>query len=129
MHGPCFVVDNGDRIVDRVIAGLVQVLSRCQRIDRQVTLDMDDLLSRPPGLSAIGAPPQQDVNGTPVSPITFASLTIGQNRSLCGDDDARNAIKSVPVLACLKQIDLFDSGCRGTAHTDQEQRFQECFHY
>ena len=120
MHGPGFVIDDGDRIVDRVVSGLVQVLRGRQRIDRQITFDVDDLLSRPPRLSAVGAPPHQHVDRSPIATVTLARLTISQNRSLFGYHDAGNAIERVALFTRFKEIDLLDGGCGCTAQTEQE---------
>ncbi len=129
MDGAGFVIDDGDGIVDRVVAGLVQILSSRQRIDRQIAFDVDDLLSRPPRLAAVGAPPHQHVDRSPVATVTLARLTISQNRSLFGDHDAGNAIERVALFARFKEIGLFDGGCGCTAQTEQKQRLKECFHF
>ena len=104
MHGAVFVVDNRHRIVHGIVTGLVEILCRRDRIDRQVAFDVNDFLSRQPRLSPIQAAPHQHIDRPPVATVAFPSLAVRQHCSIAGHDNAGNSIQRVTVLASLKEI-------------------------
>jgi hypothetical protein len=103
MYRPGFVVDDATGLLTSVVTEPVEVLGRSNRVHRQLTFDMDDLLTRQPGLSAIGAPPQHHVDRPPVAAGVAAGFAIGQLRARFGDRDAGNTIDRVPCLPASKR--------------------------
>ena len=127
MHRPGFVVDNGNRVVDGVVTGLVELLSNSNRVDWQLTFDMDDLLPRLPGLAAIDAPPQHHINRSPVAAGAAAGFAIREHGSCFGDHDAGNPVEGITVLTGFKEIGLGQAswGSRRSGRTANSEQQHE----
>ena len=78
-----------------------------------------------PGLAAVAAPPEEQVDRSAVVRAVFAALTESQQRSRRGQEDRRNAVGVIPVLSRHKQRglhQLFGSASGRPSRTDANNK-------